>query len=64
MTLPEGMGLIIRTAGEGKKLRYFVRDLEILKKRWQGISDRIKQSKLPSCVYVEPDLIGERLEIS
>ena len=58
MTLPEGMGLIIRTAGEGKKLRYFVRDLEILKKRWQGISDRIKQSKLPSCVYVEPDLIG------
>ena len=58
MTLPEGMGLIIRTAGEGKKLRYFVRDLEILKKRWQGISDRIKKSKLPSCVYVEPDLIG------
>ena len=58
MTLPEGMGLIIRTAGEGKKLRYFVRDLEILKKRWQGISDRIKQSKLTSCVYVEPDLIG------
>ena len=58
MTLPEGMGLIIRTAGEGKKLRYFVRDLEILKKRWQVISDRIKRSKLPSCVYVEPDLIG------
>ena len=58
MTLPEGMGLIIRTAGENKKLRYFVRDLEILKKRWQGISDRIKRSKLPSCVYVEPDLIG------
>ena len=58
MTLPEGMGLIIRTAGEGKKLRYFVRDLEILKKRWHGISDRIKRSKLPSCVYVEPDLIG------
>ena len=41
------MGVIIRTAGEGKKLRYFVRDLEILKKRWQGITDRIKQSKLP-----------------
>lgn len=58
MTLPEGMGLIIRTAGEGKKLRYFVRDLEILKKRWQGINDRINRSKLPSCVYVEPDLIG------
>ena len=58
ISLPEGMGVIIRTAGEGKKLRYFVRDLEILKKRWQGITDRIKQSKLPSCVYVEPNLIG------
>ena len=31
MALPEEMGVIIRTAGEGKKLRYFVRDLEILK---------------------------------
>ena len=58
ISLPEGMGVIIRTAGEGKKLRYFVRDLEILKKQWQGISDRIKKSKLPSCVYVEPNLIG------
>ena len=45
------MGLIIRT-GEGKKLRYLARDLEILKNGRQGISDRIKQSKLPSCVFV------------
>lgn len=58
MALPEGMGVIIRTAGEGKKLRYFVRDLEILKKRWHTINQRIQSGKSPSCVYVEPDLIG------
>lgn len=58
MSLPEGMGVIIRTAGEGKKIRYFVRDFEILKKRWDVINQRIKNSKSPSCVYVEPDLIG------
>ena len=57
MALPEGVGVIIRTAGEGKKLRYFVRDLEILKKRWHTISQRIENSKAPSCVYVEPDVI-------
>ena len=57
MALPEGMGVIIRTAGEGKKLRYFVRDLEILKKRWHTISQRIEHSKAPACVYVEPDVI-------
>ena len=58
ISLPEGMGLIIRTAGEGKKIRYFVRDLEILKKRWHAINERIKKSKIPSCVYVEPNLEG------
>ena len=57
MALPEGVGVIIRTAGEGKKLRYFVRDLEILKKRWHAISQRIENTKAPSCVYVEPDVI-------
>ena len=58
MALPEEMGVIIRTAGEGKKLRYFVRDLEILKKRWHTINQRIQNAPAPACVYVEPDLIG------
>ena len=33
LTLPEGVGVIVRTAGEGKKSRYFVRDLHILLKK-------------------------------
>lgn len=58
LTIPEGMGVIIRTAGESKKARFFVRDLHILLKRWEGINERINSSKKPGCVYVEPDIIG------
>ncbi len=58
LTLPEGMGLIIRTAGEGKKARYFVRDLHILLKRWEVINERLNEAKKPACLYVEPDIVG------
>jgi ribonuclease G len=58
LTLPEGMGVIIRTAGEGKKARYFIRDLHILLKRWEVIHQRMEATKKPSCLYVEPDIIG------
>ncbi len=61
LTLPEGMGVIIRTAGEGKKARFFVRDLHILLKRWDAISQRISKSKKPCCVYVEPDIVGRTI---
>ncbi|NCQ32512.1 MAG: ribonuclease E/G, partial [Armatimonadetes bacterium] len=58
LTLPEGMGIIVRTAGEGKKARYFIRDLHILLKRWEVIQQRIETSKKPTCLYVEPDIVG------
>jgi ribonuclease G len=58
LTLPEGMGIIVRTAGEGKKARYFIRDLHILLKRWEVINQRMNDSKKPSCLYVEPDIVG------
>ncbi len=58
LTLPEGMGIIVRTAGEGKKARYFIRDLHILLKRWDSITERLDKAKKPTCLYVEPDLVG------
>ncbi|MGB0409296.1 MAG: Rne/Rng family ribonuclease [Opitutales bacterium] len=58
LTLPEGMGIIVRTAGEGKKARYFIRDLHILLKRWEVINQRMESSKKPTCLYVEPDIVG------
>ncbi len=57
LTLPEGMGIIIRTAGEGKKLRYFVRDLHMLLQKWKGISERMAQPNFTGLLYQEPDII-------
>jgi len=56
LTIPEGMGVIVRTAGEGKKARYFVRDLHIMLKTWERIQSKIDSVKAPSCLYKEPDL--------
>jgi len=57
LTIPEGMGVIVRTAGEGKKDRYFVRDLHILLKTWAGIQHKLQTEKAPTCLYMEPDII-------
>ncbi len=57
LTIPEGMSIIIRTAGEGKKARYFVRDLHILLKKWDEISTRMEESRAPEILYEEPDLV-------
>ena len=57
LTIPEGMGVIVRTAGEGKKTRYFVRDLHILIKKWESITARMEAERAPACLYQEPDLV-------
>ena len=57
LTIPEGMGIIIRTAGDRKKLRYFVRDLHILLHQWEEIQARMEASTEPTCLYEEPDII-------
>ncbi|MDR2777108.1 MAG: Rne/Rng family ribonuclease [Puniceicoccales bacterium] len=57
LTIPEGMGVIIRTAGVGKKTRYFVRDLHILMQEWKSILARYEQSSKPILIHNEPDLV-------
>ncbi|MDD2709201.1 MAG: Rne/Rng family ribonuclease [Verrucomicrobiae bacterium] len=57
MTIPDGMGVIVRTVGAGQSKRYFVRDLALLLEEWEKISERIKAAPIPSCVYQEPGLI-------
>lgn len=57
LTLPEGVGVIVRTAGEGKKARYFVRDLHLLLKTWDNIQAKMKAERSPACLYQEPDLV-------
>jgi len=57
LTIPEGMGVIVRTAGEGKKARYFVRDLHLLLKTWAQIQSRESSERSPACLYQEPDIV-------
>jgi len=57
LSIPDGMGVIVRTAGEGKRWTYFVRDLTILLNQWKEILQRMEESKQPTCLYTEPDLI-------
>ena len=57
MKIPEGMGVIVRTAGQGKRWTYFVRDLHILLNIWKQIQQRIESAPAPAMIYKEPDLI-------
>ena len=57
LNIPEGMGVIMRTAGENQQRRYFVRDLALLLEEWRGVQDRMKKQPPATCVFQEPDLI-------
>ncbi|MGP8199938.1 MAG: Rne/Rng family ribonuclease [Limisphaerales bacterium] len=57
MSIPEGMGVIMRTAGEGQQKRYFISDLALLLEQWKEIQDKIHTQPPASCVFQEPDLI-------
>src|SRR5436853_7829242 len=41
LSIPDGMGVIIRTVGEAQQARYFVRDLALLLDEWRLIQERI-----------------------
>ena len=57
LDVPEGMGVIIRTVGEGQRARYFVRDLGLLLEQWRKIEDALQKRHAPLCVFEEPDLV-------
>jgi ribonuclease G len=57
LPIPEGMGVIIRTAGENKRWTFFVRDLAILLDQWEEIKYRMEHADEPTCLYKEPDII-------
>jgi ribonuclease G len=57
LDIPESMGVIVRTVGEGQRARYFVRDLGLLVEQWRAIEQAMKEKPAPACVFQEPDLI-------
>src|SRR6202011_4183149 len=57
LDIPEGIGVIIRTVGEGQRARYFVRDLRFLLDQWAEVEKAIRDKPAASCVFEEPDLV-------
>ena len=49
LEIPETMGVIVRTVGEGQRARYFVRDLSLLVEQWH-IELAMKEKPSPACV--------------
>jgi ribonuclease G len=57
LDIPEGMGVIIRTIGEGQRARYFVRDLGLLLEQWRQIEEWFRSKPAPMVLFAEPDMI-------
>jgi ribonuclease G len=57
LAIPDGMGVIMRTAGEGQRKPYFIRDIALLLEEWNGIQERIRKQPMATCAFQEPDLI-------
>lgn len=56
--IPDGMGCICRTFGEGRKAVFFKRDLDVLLELWErGIGGTDNKMKAPCIVYQEPNLV-------
>jgi len=57
MDVPEGAGLIIRTAGSQRTKTEIKRDYEYLQRMWEQIRELTLKSIAPAAIYEEGDLI-------
>jgi ribonuclease E len=57
LDVPDGMGLIIRTAGAARTKTELKRDYEYLLRLWENVRDMTLHSSAPCLVYEEGDLI-------
>ena len=60
--VPDGMGVIVRTAGVGRKKGDLQRDLDYLMGVWESFGKRLKHSPRPSALYEESDLAIRTLQ--
>lgn len=57
LTVPAGMGLIVRTAGADRNLDELQSDLDILLKHWAAIQDAFKSRPAPFLINQENDIV-------
>lgn len=61
LDVPEGMALILRTAGMEQDIADIKRDLDYLLRLWNNIREQTLQSAAPALIYEEADLIKRAL---
>ena len=61
ITIPNEMGLIVRTAGSNKTKNDIDHDLQTLIKTWNGIKETALNSIAPSLIHQESDIIKRTL---
>ena len=61
LPLPEGMSVIIRTAGQGKTKTEIKRDFDYLIKTWLKIRENTLESLAPKLIHEEGDIIKRSL---
>ena len=61
LPVPEGMSVIIRTAGRERTKTEIKRDYEYLIKTWMQIRDKTLESKAPTLIHEEGNLIKRAL---
>lgn len=54
---PPGMGLIVRTASEGKNEEDFVHDINFLIKLWDKIKQKERSGAVPRCIHKDLNLV-------
>ena len=59
--MPEGMGIILRTAGASRTKPEIKRDFEYLIRMWETVRDMTLKSQAPTLVYEEGSLIKRSL---
>lgn len=57
LSVPQGMGLIVRTAGVGKTADELAWDLKILLKQWDGITQAAQSARAPFLIHQESDVV-------
>lgn len=61
LNLPDGMSLIVRTAGQDRKKTEIKRDYDYLVNLWNNIRVKTLESVAPSCIHEEGDLVTRTL---
>lgn len=61
LEVPDGMSVIIRTAGKDRTKKEIAKDYEYLMKTWTSIRERTLNSIAPALIYEEGDLIKRAL---